>query len=312
MDHAASIPADASLTFHRAPAARQREALGLLLTGSASGGEEAVDQFLRFASEQGTPLRELWVAQRGGEAVAAALLVPAAGRTAMLFTSPPGEAEGGAAAELVRRLYAAQDPARLRIVQAILDPWQDAERAMLESAGFSRLATLIYMQRSTRRGPARLELEPGIDIAQWSERNRPLFERAILASYEGTLDCPGLLGLRTIDDILAGHMASGRFAPDLWFALAKGDEPVGVMLLSLVPSRGAAELVYLGMSPAWRGRGLGRRLLEFALSLARGKHATVMLLAVDDQNAPAVRLYESLGFSASARKTAMIRPLRRP
>jgi ribosomal protein S18 acetylase RimI-like enzyme len=230
----------------------------------------------------------------------------------MLFVSPPSAAAMAAEAELVRRLCAAQQPDQVHILQAILDPWQAREAELIEAAGFTALATLVYMQKSTGAHAARtaLDLDEGIRVARWSPASRPLFEAAILASYRDTLDCPGLVGLRTIDDILAGHMASGVFTPDLWFALALGDEPVGVLLLSMLPQRHAAELVYLGLSPAWRGRGLGRRLVEHALSLAHARRAETVLLAVDDRNTPAMRLYESLGFVTSARKRALILPVR--
>jgi mycothiol synthase len=82
--------------------------------------------------------------------------------------------------------------------------------------------------------------------------------------------------------------------------------PVAVMLLNLVPQRRSAELVYLGIAPAWRGKGLGRRLLQHGLSVTHRHGASSLSLAVDDQNAPAVRLYESLRFSPHARKRAMI------
>ena len=47
----------------------------------------------------------------------------------------------------------------------------------------------------------------------------------------------------------------------------------------------------------FRGRGMGRRLLELLLSGLRAQGAERAVLEVFSENLPAVRLYESLGFS---------------
>ena len=151
-----------------------------------------------------------------------------------------------------------------------------------------------------------MKLDPSIEVRHWSRADEALFAEATIASYEQTLDCPGLKGLRHIDDILAGHMASGVFHPDLWFALRCADEPVGVMLLNVVPPHNAVELVYLGLSSPWRGRGLGRQLVTHGLWAARSVDAEQMVLAVDRINTPAVALYRSIGFTQTARKLAMV------
>ena len=57
------------------------------------------------------------------------------------------------------------------------------------------------------------------------------------------------------------------------------------------------ELVYLGLALFARGRGLGRRLLRHGIRLLRGRRERLMTLAVDDRNAPALRLYESEAIS---------------
>ena len=52
----------------------------------------------------------------------------------------------------------------------------------------------------------------------------------------------------------------------------------------------------LAVHPGWLRRGVGRALLEFALELARETGMEAVRLDVYEQNAPAQRLYEALGF----------------
>lgn len=289
---------------------QRRAALSVLLTGSATGGDVAVDQFLRFARDQKLDLTELWAVAHGERLLASALIVPSPGRSAMVFNSPvAGREDVAIHAQLVGTACHAQDPQKLRLIQSLLDPHQSLERRALERAGFDALAVLIYMQRGTDVGrkatPPDLGV-PGIEALHWSEANRKAFEVAITASYEQTLDCPRLLGVRPIPDVVAGHRATGVFDPKLWFAFYHGQEPVGVMLLAEIPQRQALELVYLGVSAAWRGRGLSRQMLQLGLEQAARRGIESMVLAVDELNTPALALYRALSFRPTARKTAMI------
>jgi ribosomal-protein-alanine N-acetyltransferase len=86
---------------------------------------------------------------------------------------------------------------------------------------------------------------------------------------------------------------------------AGGDVPVGFALAS-----GAAderELLSIGVLPAYRRSGIGRRLVEsvIAESIARG--AKRLFLEVAEDNAEAQRLYRMLGFVAVGRRPGYYR-----
>jgi len=310
-------PAEPGPVARPVPPDRRRPALGLLMTGRAEGQDPAVRQFLGFARDHQLELDAFYAVYdhggpEAGRPIACALAVPGAGRTAMLFTNPLARhADGRSLAAAARAAIGALDPARVRLVQSLTDPPQKAERAALHAAGLSDLAELVYLQRYVERGrrPAAL-VEPGsgrpLKVVHWSEPVRPRFERAILHSYEGTLDCPGLLGLRQIDDIIAGHRATGRFDPGLWSVYELDGEPIAVLLLAPVPAREAYELVYLGVVPAYRGHGLGAVLVRHALAGVAARGGGRLHLAVDAANRPAVKLYERHGFRTNAHKVAMI------
>jgi GNAT superfamily N-acetyltransferase len=80
----------------------------------------------------------------------------------------------------------------------------------------------------------------------------------------------------------------------LWIALASGEVAGSVALRDL--GDGAYKLKRMYLSPAHRGRGLGRRLLATALDWARANDARVVRLDTAERMVAARRLYESAGF----------------
>src|SRR5690606_2604680 len=117
------------------------------------------------------------------------------------------------------------------------------------------------------------------------------FAATVQASYEQSLDCPALNGLRDIEDVLAGHRATGDFDPNLWTLLLEHDRPIGVSLLARLPYADSCELVYFGLVPAARGRGLGHLAMQHTLATLARTDLSRLTLAVDANNLPAYRLY---------------------
>jgi ribosomal protein S18 acetylase RimI-like enzyme len=83
--------------------------------------------------------------------------------------------------------------------------------------------------------------------------------------------------------------------------LLAGEGPDGLALLRFRPglwSEGAeAYLQELYVIPNLRGRGIGRRLLEEAIELARAKGADTIDLNTGESDTAARALYESMGFT---------------
>ncbi|HEY5399112.1 MAG TPA: GNAT family N-acetyltransferase [Trebonia sp.] len=83
-----------------------------------------------------------------------------------------------------------------------------------------------------------------------------------------------------------------------------GDGPDGLAVLrfrAAIWSSGLeCDLAELYVTPAGRGRGLGRALMEAALTEARRRGADSMDIGVDEPDHVARRLYESLGFTNRA------------
>jgi len=285
-------------------------AIGMILTGKPDPNDPAVKQFVGFAKQQNMDINECWAVCHLDLIQASMLLVPSAGKTSMVFVScVPTRKQVDPMCQLVKQACQVQDPSRTRIIQALLEPNQRYERLAMEQAGFTHLAHLIYMQRyvtKPNQTDGKLRLGPNMQVYNWSEDNRKRFEDAILESYIDTKDCPALRGVRHIDDIIAGHMAAGEFDPKSWFAVYDGDTPLAVLLLNCITHRSALELVYLGVSPHARGKKLGSKLVEHAMDLTALYSVSQILLAVDQENEPARKLYQRLGFAQGEKKTALI------
>jgi RimJ/RimL family protein N-acetyltransferase len=172
------------------------------------------------------------------------------------------------------------------------------------------LAELIYLQCEIRSSITAPIMPHGFSWENYSSVTHGKFARTIQATYENSLDCPTLSGLRQIEDVIASHKASGEFDPNHWFLLYERENPVAVLLLAHSPRTDAMELVYLGLTPPARGRGLGTLALRKALRTALEADIGRLTLAVDAGNDPALKLYYRHGMERIGSKLAMIRDLR--
>ncbi|MDB5447528.1 MAG: ribosomal-protein-alanine acetyltransferase [Phenylobacterium sp.] len=99
-------------------------------------------------------------------------------------------------------------------------------------------------------------------------------------------------GASAFDELMA---ASGVFA-----LLADEDPAVGMILCRL--AAGEMEVLTVGVCGAARRRGVARALMVAAIGAARQAGAEAAFLEVAVDNAPAVGLYESLGFARAGRR----------
>jgi GNAT superfamily N-acetyltransferase len=79
---------------------------------------------------------------------------------------------------------------------------------------------------------------------------------------------------------------------------------IGVLQLTFIPHltyRGGirAQIEGVRVDGAYRGKGIGRILFEWAIARSRDRGCHVVQLTADKQRPDAHRFYESLGFKAS-------------
>ncbi|MGC8539068.1 MAG: GNAT family N-acetyltransferase [Phycisphaerae bacterium] len=245
--------------------------------------------------------------------IGACLWVPTAGRTALFYapqTAPLDTLSCAAQVQCIRRAAAAAQAADMALGQVILTPNSHAVAELYRQADFSDLATLLYMRRSRPLFQPTFEMAPEFYLVTYTPQLRNEFAQSIEASYHQTLDCPSLSGLRPMDDVINGHQAGG-FDPELWFLLKHNDQNAGVLLMAHRFESATLELVYLGLTAAYRRMGLGTQLMKFVLLTAMRVQAASITLAVDRANTPAVHLYRKLRFGQTAQRMVLIHTLKR-
>ena len=275
--------------------------------------DEKIQAFRGYAAIMGLDISRQWGAFDRDAMVSTCLCIYSPGRTGMIFL--PNRHQYQVRDDLREVLrYVIQDASSrdVHMLQALISPESSAEEARLRDAGFHLLAELIYMQRDAGE---RFADPPPTDSAAWiryAPEHHSLFRDTVLGTYEASLDCPGLSGLRTIEDILTSHRTAGEFDPNRWVIAVRDGQPAGVLLMSRVPGRDILDVVYMGVLPAYRGHGIGRVLLHQAVRLSRDYHCDWITLAVDAGNTPALRLYQSCGFKETTRRRAWIIAPNRP
>jgi ribosomal protein S18 acetylase RimI-like enzyme len=124
--------------------------------------------------------------------------------------------------------------------------------------------------------------------------------RLVLAHADARATTPGIEYMRADAMAMPGPYVPPRGG--LWLAMADG---VGVGCVALKPmGETTAEVKRMYVDPDWRGRGVGRALIEALIAGARARaYPTLRLGTLHDMTA-AQALYRSLGFAPIGRYRA--------
>jgi len=201
--------------------------------------------------------------------------------------------------DLVRALTREAGPHQLRL-------WAHgdlpAASRLAAAAGFSRVRALWQMRRSLQTQLDRPELADGITVRtfrigqdedEWTALNR----RAFATHPEQGAWTREDLDLREHEPWFnpAGFFLAerdGRLAGFHWTKIHGQDGQDGDH-----EHQAIGEVYVVGVDPAERGSGLGRALTLVGLRYLRSRGLFQVMLYVDESNRPAIRLYESLGFT---------------
>lgn len=287
-----------------------------MIVGNSRGPatDEQVLDFLSFAVDRGIDVNQIWIAEAAGRLEWALLPVISPGRTMLLFSPtrlPPRHAQP-LVAGLVGTMGEHFGQRGVVLSQMLIDPADRPVIAAYVSAGYTRLAELLYLQANVRGTEPLPALPPGWAMLPYSPEIESAFTATIAHSYEGSQDCPNLNGVRDVGDVIAGHKAAGDFDPRLWFLLTEHQQPLATLLLNRSGGISSVELVYLGVRPPARGRGVGQFLVRWALAIAALENRRHLSLAVDSDNNPALRVYYQNGLARVGSRVALVRDLRPP
>jgi mycothiol synthase len=290
-------------------------ALHLILSGTVGASpEQAVADFRALATIKNMDLTSIWVvADQKNQVVWAALpMSPGAGRSTMIMV--PSRLRPGVGsthiAELLASVCDEQRQADIQLAQVLVDPAHKAVIRAVEDAGFEAISDLHYLAREVSSSiPGRIGSD---DLRLWRyDRSMHYrFCRTLERSYIDSLDCPTLTGRRLITDVIAGHKTSGEFDPELWHLVSDIDNhDLGVLLLNRLHRQAGYELVYIGMVPEARGRGLGNMLLRLAINNLAREGGGQIVTACDAANNPARKLYQKHGFGYLYSRKALCKDL---
>jgi ribosomal protein S18 acetylase RimI-like enzyme len=299
----------ASLKIVRCPRDRVSEALALVLSDIVPSQRREIGRGLLAVDDPAELANEpLYIALRRERLCGAAWGQRQTGNIAFFWPPQlvPGEDQQTAlklAAAVVRVL----DDTAIEMTQGLLPASDAAAAPVLQAVGFHYLAELLYMSCEAGRFPAELPEASELEFEAYSGAKRGRLMAIVERTYEQTLDCVGLNGMRTIHDVITGYQGTGVFRPENWRIVRRRGQDVGVLLLTDHPQARHWELIYMGLVPELRSRGLGRHITEYAKWLARRAGVERIVLAVDATNAPALRMYGRAGFEMWDRRTVYVR-----
>lgn len=259
---------------------------------------------LQYLAGAGVSCRAWQLDTPTGKSLLGVAILP--GGTALVLMGGPGDLQ-----PILR--WWLDGPARespLHYAQSLVETGDDRRAAALKGGGFERMTGLAYLERDARypwlEETARADLE-WVNLDQIGERE---FGRVVLETYRDSADCPELTGVRPIGDVLAAHRAAGAFVAAHWEVLHCDGKPAGCLLLARLFHAPVFEVVYVGVIPEFRRRGLGSALLGHAIARTRELGGRAISLVVDERNVTARRLYDRFGFRSMGVRDAYWRRFR--
>jgi mycothiol synthase len=185
-----------------------------------------------------------------------------------------------------------------------------AAAALARRFGFTRQRVLLQLRRNLdgTNPPPDAALPPGVRLRPFvpgsDERDWLALNRLAFADHPEQ-------GRWTQADLRA-RQAEPWFDP-AGFLLAESSGGLAGFHWTKIHSEMSPALVgevyVIGVAPAWRGSGLGRGLLAAGLRHLADRGAQSVILYVEEDNAPAVRLYTGLGFDIFSRDVTYVRPM---
>ena len=289
--YSASMPSDLSIV--RCPQNVRKDALRVLHEGLPTDQQEALlHTFAGLHQESESVFDGLMIARQEDRIVASTWAQVTAGNSAVVWQP---EREHPASRPLVQAAVDFLDEQRIDLAQIVVHPDSEIDLEVFNNCEFHLLANLAYMTLENTHfpssmPPSELTFEPRACF-------QPIrLEKLLTETYEQSLDCPALNGVRNPADVIDDYAVQGTPNADTWFFVQHGGKDVGCLILTSHAEGEHWELIYMGIVPSARGQRFGWQTLQFALWKAQIQSAKRMVLAVDHSNEHALRPYRKAGF----------------
>lgn len=251
----------------------------------------------------------LFVGRRGARIVGAIWCLPQPGRIATLWGPKllPSE-QDTLANQLIQHSRGYAQREGVHLVQSLLEAENSTTAQYLTAGGFLEITRVEQMVAT----PAAASVLPPDDDRQLTacpDVRSSSFQQLVARTYEGSLDCPELDDLRQIEDVLDGYLSTSAGRPEHWYTFQCEGQTAGTILLAHHAEIHQLELIYFGLLPSFRRRGLGAELIRFALLLGAELGCELVTTGVDVRNIPAVTLYRQFGFQMVDSKRVFLLPL---
>lgn len=287
------------------PPEQRREALFYLAAAHDPALQSALSSALKaMANAPEEAWQGLWVSYTAGRLTGAIWVQPLPMNMAQLWLpkmqglyKPQGlpKPEDEYIHTLLRAAYEWVKNQDIRLCHLELSPQATEVEALLIAHGMQRLACLEHLTGSSHRRLAMNEARP-LSLQPLCEFSQAQQLALLAAVGHDSLDSRPLRDVLSVEELLAGFYQQDPQAPLHWYAVGYHGVTVGALLMAPRPALGRWELMLMGLTTDWRGKGLGRALLNKALELAQQAGVQEITLSVDNVNLPAKQLYLQAGF----------------
>jgi ribosomal protein S18 acetylase RimI-like enzyme len=184
--------------------------------------------------------------------------------------------------------------------QCMIGIHQNRDILLMRSIGLQQLTTIEQYNRILVNQPptgTRVKLQLNADTEYLTFRNE------LLRTFESTLDVPEL-------NKIVSNSATGweyQLDDNHRYFIMNGEDCAGVAVL--IQNELTASLRYVGIAPAYRGRGLAGEAVSHLMQHALALGCSEMQVRVDARNAPAIKLYLRAGFSKVDEEVLLYQPL---
>ena len=247
-----------------------------------------------------------FVAVSGNTVIGFAYYVIEGGRCSIgdIYISKPWRGKGLDGELLIAVLRKLDRLSRLRRIESQYVGFDNPDADHLfQERGFERLERSYMLLDVGGEDHANPSAElPDISFRPWRADDFDRAARIIHRSYRGRHDSrinsqyQTVQGCADLLTILTDHFWCGDFLPQVSLvAVRQSGALAGVLIASRVAS-GIGHLGQISVHPAHHGQGIGRRMIEIALSNFRQRGYKSVTLAVTTANTNAFHLYTSCGF----------------